>query len=105
MVQRSELLAAVLEANANKDEAALKEKDLQWHREQLCKAREQLHEAQQEAVQLHISMGHMVQKSALDELKEAADSHQDAAKDLRGDLRSLQNEKAALEQLLQVCLQ
>ena len=102
MVQRSELMAAISEANAKRDEAALKEQDLQWHREQLRKTREQLHEAQQEAGQMHISMGNMVQRSVLAEMKAAADLHQEA---LQESFTKLQNDKAALEQLLQVLLQ
>jgi hypothetical protein len=102
MVQRSELMAAISEANAKRDEAASKEQDLQWYREQLSKTREQLHEAREEAGQMHISMGNMVQRSVLAELKAAADLHQET---LQESLKKLQNDKAGLEQLLQVLLQ
>ena len=102
MVERSELMAAISEANANRDEAALKEQDLQWHRDQLSKLREQLLEAQRELGRIHILMGSMVQKSVVDEMQAAADLQQEAAMSLRESLRSLQNEKAALELLMQV---
>ena len=102
MVQRSELMAAISEANSKRDEAASKEQDLQWHQEQLSKAREQLLEARKEAGQMHVSMGNMVPKSVLAELKLAADSHQDSAKALQENLLKLQTDKAALEQQLQV---
>ena len=98
-------MAAISEANANRDEAALKEQDLQWHRDQLSKLREQLLEAQRELGRIHILMGSMVQKSVVDEMQAAADLQQEAAMSLRESLRSLQNEKAALELLMQVRLQ
>ncbi len=99
MVQRSKLMAATLEAQSNKDEAVSKEQELQWHREQLCKAREQLVAAQNEAGQMHISMGNMVPKAVLAEVKAAADFHQVT---LQEQIRSLQNDKAALELMMQV---
>ncbi len=73
-------MAAISEANASRDAAALKEQDLQWHRDQLSQLREQLLEAQRELGRLHLSMSSMVlQKSVVDELQAAADLQQEAA--------------------------
>ena len=105
MVHRSELMAAISEANANRSEAASKDQELKWHQEQLCKAREQLLDARQEAGQMHVSMSNMVQKSVLAEVKTAAESYQDTVKALQEKLRNLQHDKAALQELLQVSLQ
>ena len=102
MVQRSELMAAISEANTCRDEAALKEQDLQWHRDQLSKLRDQLLEAQQELGRLHLLMSSMVQKSVVDELQVTADLQQAAAIAVRESLRNLQDEKAALELAMQV---
>ena len=99
MVQRSELVAAKSEAKACRDEAALKEQDVQWHRDQVCKLREQLLEAQRELGQCRVSMGSMVQRSVLDDAQAAAGLQQEA---LREGLRKLQEEKASLELSMQV---
>jgi hypothetical protein len=97
-------MTAMSEANKIRGEAASKEQDLKWHQEQLCKAREQLLEARQEAGQLHISMSNMVPKSVLSEVQAATESYQVTVKSLQEKLRNLQHEKAELQGMLQVSL-
>ncbi len=95
-------MTAISEANASREEAALKEQDLQWHRDQLRLLKEQLEEAQRELGRLHILMSSMVQKSVVEEIQAAADLQQAAAIALRESMRNLQDEKAALELAMQV---
>jgi hypothetical protein len=103
MVHHSELVAALSAARASNDAADAKAKDFEWQQEQLNKARDQLHAARQEVLQLQTSMSEMVSRAELNDLKATvAIDQQNAVTALRQRISSLESEKMCLEQQLQV---
>jgi hypothetical protein len=69
MVLRSELLAAQSEGNAIKEDSAAKAQDLIRLEEQLDKTTQQLSDSRQEAAQLRVAMGGMVERDNLESLQ------------------------------------
>jgi chromosome segregation ATPase len=104
MVPRSELLAALSQAKANKEDADSKAKDLAWLEEQQKKAQEQLAAARQEVAGLRTEVGGMVPRSDLEAAvgrlaesqaaaREAQAKHQELLGELNGKLVALEKDK------------
>jgi hypothetical protein len=105
MVPRSELLEALSQAKANKDDADSKAKDLAWLEEQMKKSQEQLAAARQEAASLRAEVGGMVPRSELEATaarlaesqaaaREAQAKQQETMSELNGRLIALEKEKS-----------
>ena len=102
MVPRAELLAAQSEARANRDDADARARDAVWMEDQLSKAREQLNVARTEAGRVHAALGDSVPRSELAAIQAAAARQQEVAGVLRESVQRLEEEKAALQERLQV---
>ena len=102
MVPRAELLAAQSEARANRDDADARARDAVWMEDQLSKAREQLNVARAEAGRVHAALGDSVPRSELAAIQAAAARQQEVAGVLRESVQRLEEEKAALQERLQV---
>ena len=113
MVARAELLAALSEVKASKEEAAAKAKELAWLEGQAGKGQEQLNAARVEVAQLQAAMSGMVPRGDVEELKrqlkevEASaraegQAHRDLVAGMNERLRLLEDEKSGLLTKMQV---
>jgi hypothetical protein len=113
MVEKAELLAAISEIKAQREEAQAKARDLTWSEAQLVKAHEDLELARLREAQLRADMHSMVAKSELDAAKahfnqvEIANCEEKAklretTLQLKSCLSKLESEKGALEATMQV---
>ena len=114
MVSRSDLLAAISEAKAIKEDLAAKAKEFAWLEGQNSKGQEQLQAARLEVAQLQATISGMVPRSDLDAMKrqlneaEAAfrvdgQAQRDQINNLNDRLRALEDEKSNLVIKMQVC--
>jgi hypothetical protein len=112
MVDRAELLAALSEIKALKDEAQAKAKDYGWLEAQLVKAQEQVQTARIDAAKLRADMSAMVTRSDLEEAKAQLQALEAAARAesqkqredmnaLKEKLGGLEKEKSTLEATMQ----
>jgi predicted nucleic acid-binding Zn-ribbon protein len=116
MVDRAELLAALSEIKALKDEAQAKAKDHAWLEAQLVKAQEQVQSARVDAAKLRADMSAMVTRSDLEaaraQLLEAEAAARAESQKQREDMSALkerlgglEKEKSTLEANMQVLIE
>lgn len=114
MVDRAELLSALSEIKAQREDAHAKARDLEWSETQLVKAREQLELARLGEAQLRAEMSSMVPKSELEaakahlhEVEVAANEEnsklREATLRLKSCLSKLEDEKGSLQVRMQEC--
>jgi predicted nucleic acid-binding Zn-ribbon protein len=113
MVDRAQLLAALAEIKALKDDVSAKAKDLAWQQQQQAKLQEQLQNARVEAAQLRADMSAMVPRTDLDaanaliqEIEAAAKAEsrrqREAIASLHEKMSGLEEEKSTLVSNMQV---
>ncbi len=101
-MDRAELLAALSEIKALKDEAQAKAKDFAWLEAQLVKAQEQVQGARVEAAKLRADMSAMVTRSDLEaakaQLLEAEAAARAESQKQREDMHALRERLSGLEE-------